>query len=396
MEKHLFMKAKNETDNNNTNEMNEIPLNIQRSFSEVYDIILTHRQRVASVVDNESLLMVWHVGQYVSGKLKTSEWGDGIVRQLSEYIRQQDPTTRGWSYRTIYKMVQFFDTYSRSEFLSIVEQNNVMGFAESKRIAPSVVVPVETAQLQNAEIVPFKTAQMPQVLYATGWTNHQLILNRCKTNAERLFYILYAGHERLKNKELERAIKTNVMTSLLNGGKIQTEVLKDIYPQSQVLFKDTAYLDFLGLPQKYKESKLRKDIVSHMKEFILELGKDFLFIDEEHKVTVGSKDFKIDLLFYHRALQCMVAFELKTTEFKPAYLGQLEFYLEALDQEERRSNENPTIGILFCKESDQDVVRFALNRSMSPLMIMQYKEQLKVGSVIQRSLVEYCNYINQK
>lgn len=332
------MKAKNETDNNNTNEMNEIPLNIQRSFSEVYDIILTHRQRVASVVDNESLLMVWHVGQYVSGKLKTSEWGDGIVRQLSEYIRQQDPTTRGWSYRTIYKMVQFFDTYSRSEFLSIVEQNNVMGFAESKRIAPSVVVPVETAQLQNAEIVPFKTAQMPQVLYATGWTNHQLILNRCKTNAERLFYILYAGRERLKNKELERAIKTNVMTFLLNGGKIQTEVLKDIYPQSQVLFKDTAYLDFLGLPQKYKESKLRKDIVSHMKEFIL----------------------------------------------------------EALDQEERRSNENPTIGILFCKESDQDVVRFALNRSMSPLMIMQYKEQLKVGSVIQRSLVEYCNYINQK
>ena len=247
------MKAKNETDNNNTNEMNEIPLNIQRSFSEVYDIILTHRQRVASVVDNESLLMVWHVGQYVSGKLKTSEWGDGIVRQLSEYIRQQDPTTRGWSYRTIYKMVQFFDTYSRSEFLSIVEQNNVMGFAESKRIAPSVVVPVETAQLQNAEIVPFKTAQMPQVLYATGWTNHQLILNRCKTNAERLFYILYAGRERLKNKELERAIKTNVMTSLLDCGKIQTDVLKDIYPQSQVLFKDTAYLDFLGLPQKYKE-----------------------------------------------------------------------------------------------------------------------------------------------
>lgn len=390
------MKAKNEIGNSDTNGMNEVPVNIQQSFSEVYDIILAHRQRVASVVDNESLLMVWHVGQYVSGKLKTSEWGDGIVRQLSEYIRQQDPTTRGWSYRTIYKMVQFFDTYSRSEFLSIVEQNNVMGFAESKRIAPSVVVPVETAQLQDAEIVPFKTAQLPQVLFATGWTNHQLILNRCKTDAERLFYILYAGHERLKNKELERAIKTNVMTSLLECGKIQTDVLKDIYPQSQVLFKDTAYLDFLGLPQKYKESKLRKDIVSHMKEFILELGKDFLFIDEEHKVTVGSKDFKIDLLFYHRALQCMVAFELKTTEFKPAYLGQLEFYLEALDQEERRSNENPTIGILFCKESDQDVVRFALNRSMSPLMIMQYKEQLKVGSVIQRSLVEYCNYINQK
>lgn len=382
--------------NDKTGEMSEVQMNIQKGFAEVYHIILSHRQKVASVVDNESLLMVWHVGQFVSDKLNTTEWGDGIVRQLSEYIRQQDPTTRGWSYRTIYKMVQFFETYSRPEFLSVVEQYKMSDFVPQKSVTSDITLPVETAQMSNVSIVPFKTAQIPQVLYATGWTNHQLILNRCKTDAERLFYILYAGHEHLKNKELERAIKTNVMTSLLESGKAQTNVMRDIYPQSQVLFKDTAYLDFLGLPQKYRESKLRKDIVAHMKEFILELGKDFLFIDEEHKVTVGSKDFKIDLLFYHRALQCMVAFELKTTEFKPSYLGQLEFYLEALDQEERRSNENPTIGILFCKESDQDVVRFALNRSMSPLMIMQYKEQLKVGSVIQRSLVEYCNYINQK
>lgn len=137
--------------------------------------------------------------------------------------------------------------------------------------------------------------------------------------------MLYAGHERLKNKELERAIKTNTMITLL-----------------------------------------------------------------------GSKTFMIDLLFYHRRLQCMVAFELKTTEFRPAYQGQLEFYLEALDQEERRSNENPTIGIILCKESDQDVIRFAMNRSMSPLMVMQYKEELKVGGVIQRSLVEYCKYINEE
>jgi len=131
-----------------------------------------------------------------------------------------------------------------------------------------------------------------------------------------------------------------------------------------------------------------------MKDFILEMGKDFLFIDEEHPIKVGGKTYKIDLLFYHRQLQCMVAFELKTTEFHPSYQGQLEFYLEALDQEERRSNENPTIGIILCKESDMETVRFALNRSMSPMMIMQYKEQLKVGSVIQRSIEEYCKYIN--
>lgn len=374
----------------------EVLIDEKVEFWEVYNLILSHRQKVASTINNESLTMIWNVGQYVSKKLKNSEWGDGVVRQLSEFIRQQDPTSRGWSYRTIYKMVQFYETYSRKEFCSIIEQYKVVYSIDSQYMQTNTFMPFEMAQNESNVIVPFEMAQLPQVLYATGWTNHQLILNRCKSDEEKLFYILYAGHEHLQNKELERAIKTNTMSSLLDSGKIQTDRLKEIYPQSQVLFKDTAYLDFLGLPQKYKESKLRKDIVSHMKQFILELGKDFLFIDEEHKVTVGSKDFKIDLLFYHRALQCMIAFELKTTEFKPAYLGQLEFYLEALDQEEKRSNENPTIGILFCKESDKEVVRFALNRSMSPLMIMQYKEQLKVGSVIQRSLVEFCNYINQE
>ena len=366
---------------------------IEQDFSEVFSIIQNYRKRVSATIDNESLVMVWNVGGYVSQKLKSSEWGEGVVRQLSEYIRTQDPTTRGWSYRTIYKMVQFYETYSRSDFSATLKQNNVVKLQALKPKSDLSNVPFETAQITSNEIVPFETAQIPMVLFSTGWTNHQIILSRCKSDNERLFYMLYAKHAQLQNKELERAIKTNTMTSLLGSGNVQSEILKNTYPQSPMLFKDTAYVDFLGLPNKYKESKLRKDIVTHIKDFILELGKDFLFIDQEHKVSVGGKDFKIDLLFYHRQLQCMVAFELKTTEFKPSYLGQLEFYLEALDQEERRSNENPTIGILFCKESDQDVVRFALNRSMSPLMIMQYKEQLKVGSVIQRSLVEFCKYV---
>lgn len=231
-------------------------------------------------------------------------------------------------------------------------------------------------------------------MFSTGWTNHQIIINHCKTDDERLFYILFAKKERLQNKQLERAIRTNTMTSVLRAKESQSANLQDTYAKSPPLFKDTAYLDFLGLPRKYKESRLRKGIVEHMKEFILEMGKDFLFIDEEHPVKVGGKTYKVDLLFYHRLLQCMIAFELKTTEFRPSYQGQLEFYLEALDQEERRSNENPTIGIILCKESDMETVRFALNRSMSPMMVMQYKEQLKVGGVIQRSIEEYCKYIN--
>lgn len=371
-------------------------IELQQKFSEVYNIILTHKERVANTIDKESLSMIWNVGAYVSNKLELAEWGSGVVRQLSEYIRTKDPTIRGWSYRTIYKMAQFYDTYSNTDFLDFLQSNELFFNLEKNNKKLSKFTPIKVEEVDLIGIVPFEMAQMPNILYSTGWTNHQLILSHCKTNAERLFYMLYAGHENLKNKELARAIKTDTMTSMLAREKLQTETLKNVYPQTQILFKDTAYLDFLGLPQTYKESRLRKDIVTHMKDFILELGKDFLFVDQEHKVTVGTKDFKIDLLFYHRILQCLVAFELKTTEFQPAYLGQLEFYLEALDNEERRSNENPTIGILFCKESDQDIVRFALNRSMSPLMIMQYKEQLKVGSVIQRSLVEFCKMLDNE
>ena len=359
-----------------------IDTQLQHDFSQVLDIINYHRRRVSDTVDNESLRMVWEAGAYVSCKLRNSEWGTGVVRQLSEFIRSKDPTIKGWSYRTIYKMVQLYEAYSTESFSSLLSATSMDKILPSKQTAG------------NAEFVPFEMAQIPVVLFSTGWTNHQIIINHCKTDDERLFYILFAKKERLQNKQLERAIRTNTMTSVLRAKESQSANLQDTYAKSPTLFKDTAYLDFLGLPRKYKESRLRKGIVEHMKEFILEMGKDFLFIDEEHPVKVGGKTYKVDLLFYHRLLQCMIAFELKTTEFRPSYQGQLEFYLEALDQEERRSNENPTIGIILCKESDMETVRFALNRSMSPMMVMQYKEQLKVGGVIQRSIEEYCKYIN--
>lgn len=369
-------------------EINKTPLKYRQEFDEVYQIITAHRKRVIRAVNNESMLMVWEVGGYVSYKLKTSMWGDGVVRQLSEFIRTKDPKARGWSYRTIYKMVQLYDTYSTSSFTTLLAETDMSAYKD--------IVPFQTAQIDGNIIVPFEMAQMPEVLFATGWTNHQIILSRCKTDTSRLFYMLYAGREGLENKELTRALKTDTMSSILGSKDVQSETMHREYPQSSTLFKDTVYLEMLGLPVKYKESKLRKSIIAHMKDFILEMGKDFLFIDDEHRVTVGGKTFKVDLLFYHRLLQCMVAIELKTTEFHPKDLGQLEFYLEALDQEERRSNENPSIGIILCKDADMEVVRFALNRSMSPTMIALYKEQLQVGGVIQRSLVEFCKFLNDK
>jgi predicted nuclease of restriction endonuclease-like (RecB) superfamily len=386
---------------NKTNNEEISPLNYRDDFEAVCDIIATHRNRVVSGINNESLMMVWKVGGFISYKLKSSAWGDSVVRMLADYIHTRNPKAKGWSYRTMYKMVQLYESYASSAFIEMVNHygmqhylsDQLTGNEQNKDFS---IVPFETAQNQSSEIVPFEMAQIPSVLFSTGWTNHQIIMNRCRSNEERLFYMLYAGREKLQNKELIRAISTNAMASILGSKNAMTKAMSKNYPSSPFLFKDRVYLDMLGLPERYKETKLRKSIVSHMKDFILELGKDFLFIDEEHRLTVGGKIFKVDLLFYHRLLQCMVAIELKTTEFHPKDLGQLEFYLEALDQEERRSNENPSIGILLCKEADMEVVRFALNRSMSPTMVALYKEQLQVGSVIQQSLVEFCRFINEE
>ena len=393
------------TDNN--------PLAYRDEFETIYGIISSHRNRAMKAVHNESLLMLWEVGAFVSDRLKRAVWGDGVVRMLADYIRTKSPKAKGWSYSTIYRMVRFYDTYSSEEFRQTVNrygmQNYLSGTERNELLSTNEknmpiklaqrgmgkIVSIGLTQINDGVTVPFEMAQIPSVLFATGWSNHQLIMNRCKTDEQRLFYMLYAGREQLEYKELQRALKTDAMSAILGSNKMQSEMMKQKYPQSGVMFKDTVYLEMFGLPVKYRESKLRKKIIAHMKDFILEMGKDFLFIDEEHRLTVGGKTFKVDLLFYHRLLQCMVAVELKTDEFQPKDLGQLEFYLEALDQEERRSNENPSIGIILCKDADMEVVRYALNRSMSPTMIALYKEQLQVGGVIQRSLEEFCRFVNE-
>ncbi|MDD7611216.1 MAG: PDDEXK nuclease domain-containing protein [Spirochaetales bacterium] len=365
---------------------------IKQDFNKVYTIIDIHRARAFQEINNNSLMIAWNVGGYVSAKIKSSEWGSNVVTELSEYLRARDPSLKGYSRRTIYKMVQFYETYSTSDFITLLEKLKINGkLTLPKTTGKNSIVPSEVAQ-----IVPFEMAQFPSLLLQINWTCHQQILNSCKTNEQRIFYILYSSHERFEVKELQRAIKTNAYESVLGSKDFKSSTLKNLYPETSLLLKDTAYLDFLGLPKKYKESRLRKGIVSHMKDFILELGKDFLFIDEEHQLEVGGKTYKADLLFYHRGLHCLVAIELKTDEFEPSYMGQLEFYLEALDQTEKRSNENPSIGILLCKEANREVVKYALNRSMSPTMVAEYKEKLIPQEVLQRSLEEFIGAISKK
>lgn len=381
-------------------ENNKIIISMEQQFGEVIDIILQHKSRASRAVNNELLFTAWHVGSYVSAKLKSEEWGSKVVAQLSEYIRSQRPDIKGYSRRSIYNMVMFYDEYSSETFSVTVEKYLNSEFVQPKtaqieanRLTQETAVIVQTA---SAQLVQPTSGQMPQILELTTLSNHIEILCRCKSTEERMFYILYANKEHLSFKEMQRCISNQTYTALLSSKDNMSKGLLNAYPNASIMFKDTLFVDFLNLPQKHSESKLRKGLVEHMKQFILELGKDFIFMDQEYRLNIGASTFKADLLFFHRGLQALVAVELKKTKFHPRDLGQLEFYLEALDRDVKRSNENPSIGIILCPEADKVVVEYAMSRSMSPTMIAEYKRILIPQERMQQQLNEFCNLFLNK
>lgn len=372
---------------------------LEQQFEELCSIINYHRGRASQAVNEQQLLTAWNVGAYVSQKLKTNEWGSKVVTQFVEYMRTHVPEQKGFGRANIYNMVMLYEEYSSPVFLSLIGKYVPSVIVQSKigqlESVDSTTASdaLKTAQSATPQIVQFPIGQMPDILLYTSYTNHIAILNQCKTTEQRLFYILYAHRERLKVKELQRCISNDTYSSLLGSKHNLSKGLLDAYSNAPVLFKDTAFIDFLGLPQKYSEKKLRMGLVQHMKQFILELGKDFLFVDQEYTLEVGASVFKADLLFFHRGLQALVAVELKRRKFHPKDLGQLEFYLEALDRDVKRTNENPSIGIILCPEADKTVVEYAMSRSMSPTLVAEYKRQLIPKEKMQMLLQEYCDWV---
>ena len=370
---------------------------LEQQFSELLSMINYHRSRASQAVNEQQLLMAWNVGAYVSTKLKTEQWGSKVVTQFSEYMKIKAPDIKGFSRRNIYNMVMLYEEYSSLIFLE-----------QASSFLPKYFVQTTTAQLQmtdsQKETQPLKIVQtvsaqfpllsegcLPDLISLTSFSNHIAILNQCNSTEERIFYILYAHRERLKTRELQRCISNDTYISLLGSKHNLSKGLLQTYPNAPILFKDKAFVDFLGLPQKHSEKKLRMGLVEHMKQFILELGKDFLFVDQEYSLEVGASVFKADLLFFHRGLQALVAVELKRHKFHPRDLGQLEFYLEAHDSDVKRSNENPSIGIILCPEADKTVVEYAMSRSMSPTMVAEYKRLLIPKEKMQILLQEYCD-----
>ena len=312
-------------------------------FDDILQMIYSSKQKAEYRVNAAIIDLYWRIGSYVSERAANDGWGKSTVKELSAYILSKEPGIRGYSAQNIWRMKQFFETYKDKPELSTLLREN-------------------------------------------SWSNNMHIVSKTKSYEEKEFYLKLAAKERYKARELERQIDSGYYERVLlsNGkapsvlqGRNMSGVLRDMY-----------MLEFLNLPEPYKEYDLQKAILKNMKKFLLEFGRDFLFIDEEYHVQVGNNDYYVDLLFYHRELQCLVAIDLKIDDFKPEYLGKMEFYLEALDRDVKKLHENPSVGIILCKNADTDVVEYSLSRSLSQAMIAEYKTKLIDKRILQKKLDE--------
>jgi len=349
-------------------------------FVSLIQLIQTARKRAMSAVNSELVNLYWQVGQYVSVRLAKSTWGDGTVAELAKYILKHHPEIKGFEKKNLYRMCQFYQTYNDMLFVAPVVRQIQPADNESKTIVAPVV-----PQLQElSDLSDIRNTILTQI----SWSHHLVILGRCKTPEEKEFYLRLCIREHYSKRELYRQINSSVFERVMLGNAKLPENMKHLPQDMTNALKDSYVFEFLNLPEPYIENDLRKALLHELKQFMLELGPDYLFVGEEFPIKVGTRDFRIDLLFFHRSLQCLIAFELKTDRFEPEYLGKTNFYLEALDRDVRKPNENPTIGILLCKDRDEEVVEYALSRSLSPTMVAQYLTEMPEKKLLQRKLHE--------
>ncbi len=318
-------------------------INYNNDFENIIAIIEQSKTRAIKAVNREMIEMYWQIGKYISEKTSDGGWGKSVVKEFADFLKQAYPSASGFSAQNIWRMKQFFETYKDNEKLS-------------------------------------------PLVREISWSNNLLIMAGCKTDEAKEFYLRLTIANGYAKRELERQIDSMLFErTMLSDAKYSD--LIDKHPAIGSL-RDNYVLEFLDMPEDYKEKDLRKSIISNLKQFILEFGKDFTFMGEEYRVQVGNTDFFIDLLFYNRALSCLVAIELKVGKFKPEHLGQLNFYLEALNRDVKKANENPSVGLILCTSKDDTVVEYALSTSLSPAMVADYTLQLPDKKLLENKLRE--------
>jgi predicted nuclease of restriction endonuclease-like (RecB) superfamily len=314
-------------------------------FDEVLALIEAARHRAYQAVNTELVGLYWQLGEYISKKIASAEWGTGVVDELAGTIARHYPGLRGYTRSNLFRMRQFYESYRGD-----------------KKVAPLV-------------------RQLP-------WTHHLILLSQTKHREEREFYLLAAVKERWGKRELERQIRTGAALRGNVATKKVSPAVTQIHPSAIEEFKSAYNLEFLSLNNSHSEADLHGALLRNLGRFITELGRDFCFVGSEYPVQVGLQDFAIDLVLFHRGLSCLVAFELKVRKFEPEDVGKLSFYVEALDRDVKKAHERPSIGVLLCATKDDEVVEYALARTTSPTLVAEYQTMLPPKALLRRKLHE--------
>lgn len=302
--------------------------------------------RGMQAVNTTLIDLYWQIGEVISRRIAAAEWGEGVVDQLATHIARTQPGLRGFTRPNLFRMRQFYEAYQGDEKVSPLAR------------------------------------QLP-------WTHNLIILSQSKRPEEREFYLRMAVQERWSKRELERQFKVALFErAVLHPAKV-SPLVSQMHADAARVFKDAYLIEFLNLPEGHSEADLHRGLIAQLRGFLTELGRDFCFVGSQVPIQVGARDFALDLLFFHRGLNCLVAVELKVGAFEPEHIGKLNFYLEALDRDMKKPHENPAVGVLLCAGKDDEVVEYALNRSASPALIAEYQTQLPDKRLLQQKLHEF-------
>jgi len=355
--------------------------NVKNNYSEAIKLIksaiLKSRYRAAALANKELLSLYYGIGKYVSENSRNGTWGTGAIETISERLQQELPGLRGFSASNIKKMRIFFEEWSkfyksRQPITGDLEK-------ESKEIDIQVFIP------NRSLITNDLTTEQIKMFFSVGFTHHWEIIAKVKSLKERLFYIERCAIEFWSVENLRYQLKSNLYKKQgkLSNNFNKTISDKDLQQKALLAFKDEYLLDFVNIESpddEPDERVLESEVVSNIRKFIMSLGKDFSFIGSQYRLVVEEQEYFIDLLFFNRQLQALIAIELKKGAFKPEYLGKMNFYLSALDDLVRLPHENSSIGIILCKTKKDKIVEYSFRDTTKPMGVSTYKVSKKLPS----------------
>jgi len=336
--------------------------------------IASARLSAARAVNRDLILLYWDIGRGIVEKQQTLGWGDSVVEMVSTDLRRAFPGMRGFSPDSVWRMRQFYSDYADSEFLEqAVPEMARQGGKCLEQAVPEI--PQKEGVFSRDR---FLSRFVREMLAPIPWGHHVELLKKVKASAARLYYLRATAQFGWTRNVLLNQIKAGAFERSLKKGKTHNFALalpEHLAEQAEEMMKSSYNLEFLGIQRAVKERKLEELLIERLRDFILELGYGFCFVGRQHRLTLGKKEYFIDLLFYHRFLKSLVAFELKVGPFEPEYAGKMDFYLNLLNDRERGPEDNPSIGIILCAEKDDVEVEYALKTKQNPIGVAEYHLQ---------------------